>query len=254
VALVGTVLVMGSWGPAPAPVKPVPVDVVTPDELAEMTKKVQPTPQPSLADKPAQSPPAPQAQPQQAPQTQTASPPPTQPAAPLSPPKLDPFASPFAPSAASAPSPPPPPQAAESIGQAAQLAQLLGLPTPIAGLSGGPPSDYKADLTSGEIAGFAAHVQSCWTALPALANASNLTVFVRVRLRRDGSLAANPEPLGGSASMQALALLRNSLDVLKHCPAYTALPPDKYDEWRVLDLHFTPSGLSTASPVSGNRR
>ena len=49
--------------------------------------------------------------------------------------------------------------------------------------------------------------------------------------------------------MQALTLLENSLDALKKCPAYTALPADKYDEWRVLDLHFTPNGISTATPA-----
>jgi len=246
VVLVGTVLVMGSWGKAPEPVKAVPVDVVTPDELADMTAqaKAQPTPQPSLADTASQS--------QQPPQARSGSPP-AQPAVPPpSPPKLDAFAPPFAPSAAPSESAPPPPS--EPTGQAAQLAQLLGLPAPVAGLSGGAPSEYKANLTSEEIAGFAAHVQGCWTALPGAAQDSKLTVFIRVRLRRDGSLAGNPEPLGGSASMQALALLKNSLETLKHCAAYTALPADKYDEWSVLDLHFTPSGISTASPVPSHKR
>jgi hypothetical protein len=260
VALVGTVLVMGSWGNPPAPVKAVPVDVVTPDELAKMTEqaKAEPTPQPSLADTPGQQQQTPQAQPQQqpTPQARSASPPPAQPASPPppSPPQLDAFALPFPPSAAPSPDAPPPPSPAASTGQAEQLARLLGLPTPVAGLSGGAPSEFKANLTSDDIAGFAAHVQGCWTALPASATASNLTVFIRVRLQRDGSLAGSPEPLGGSASMQALALLQNSLNALKHCPAYAALPAAKYEEWRVLDLHFTPSGLSTASPVPSRQR
>ncbi len=259
-ALVGTVLVMGSWGRPPAPVKAVPVDVVTPDELAEMTEKAktEPPPPPSLADTPGQQQQTPQAQPQQqqTPQPQSTTPPPAQPASPPPPPKLDAFAPPFPSSAAPSPDAPPPapPPPTKSTGQADQLAQLLGLPRPVAGLSGGAPSDFKANLTSDEIAAFTAHVQGCWTALPAAAKAANLTVFIRVRLRRDGSLAGNPEPLGGSASMQALALLQNALTTLKSCPAYTALPADKYEEWRVLDLHFTPSGLSTASRVPSRQR
>jgi hypothetical protein len=259
VALVGTVLVMGSWDQPPAPVKAVPVDMVTPDELADMTEKAktQPTspatPDPSPADTPAQAQPSPQAQPPPAPQASSASRPPQSAVPPPALPALDAFAPPFAPPAVPAASAPPPPPT-EQIGQAALLAQRLGLPAPVAGLSGGPPSDVKANLTSDEVAGFAAHVQSCWTALPAMANASKLTVFIRVRLRPDGSLAGNPEPLGGSASMQALTLLKNSLDTLKHCSAYTALPAAKYDEWRVLDLHFTPNGISTATPVPSHRR
>jgi hypothetical protein len=258
VALVGTVLVMGSWDSPPTPVKAVPVDVVTPDDLAEMTEKAktEPTSQstsPTPGDTPAQAQPSQQAQPQPSPQTSSASPPPQSAVPPPSLPQLDAFTLPIAPPAAPSPSAPPPPPP-EPIGQAAQLAQLLGLPPPVAGLSGGAPSEVKANLTADEIAGFAAHVQSCWSALPAMADASKLTVFIRVRLRPDGSLAGNPEPLGGSASMQALTLLKNSLDTLKHCSAYTALPAAKYEEWRVLDLHFTPNGISTASPVSGHRR
>jgi len=258
VALVGTVLVMGSWGKPPEPVKAVPVDVITPDDLAKMTEEAKAQPQPSLTDTPGQSQQPPQAQPQPTPQAQSASPPPDQPAVPPpSPPKLDAFAPPFPPPA-TAPSAPPPPPPAESTGQAAQLAQLLGLPAPVAGLSGGPPSEYKANLASDDVAGFAAHVQSCWTPLPGASQdsdkASKLTVFIRVRLRRDGTLAGDPEPLGGSASMQALALLKNSLETLKHCSAYTSLPADKYNEWSVLDLHFTPNGISTASPVPSSRR
>jgi hypothetical protein len=127
---------------------------------------------------------------------------------------------------------------------------MLGLPEPVA-TSGGPPSDYKAKLAADDVAGFAAHVQSCWTSPPASLKAANITVFIRVRLKRDGSLAGPPEPLGGSASMQALTLLQSSLDALKSCPAYTSLPADKYDEWRVLDLRFTPNGISTAAPARG---
>ena len=176
-----------------------------------------------------------------APQSASGAPPPPPPQ-----PALDAFAAPLAPSAAPAPSPPPAPPAS---GQAAQLAQLLGLPPPVAGLSGGPPSDYKANLSTEEINGFASHLQGCWTPSPELAKAGNVTIFVRVRLRRDGSLAAAPELLGGSASMQAFTLKELVMKALTKCPAYTSLPADKYDEWRVLDLHFTPNGISTATPA-----
>ena len=249
VALVGTVLILGSRGGGPEPVKAVPVDVVTPDQLAAMEKPdPQPPAQPQIPDVASQPQPPAQAA---APQTQSVasppspSPPPSQPP----PPQLDAFGPPIAPPPAPATSAPPALPPASSSGQATQLAQMLGLPTPVAGLGGGPPSEYKANLTDGEIAGFASHVQSCWTPPPASIKGANITVFIRVRLRRDGSLAGPPEPLGGSASMQALALLQNSLDALKKCPAYAALPADKYDEWRVLDLHFTPNGISTATPA-----
>jgi hypothetical protein len=268
IALVGTVLILGARGRGPDPVKAVPVDVVTEEQLAAL-EKPDPKPDPKPEPPPAQQqqlqipdissqPPQP-AKPPRAPSPQTQSgaaaapapPPPPPPPSPQAPPNLDAFAPPIAPSAAPATSaPPPPPPPAPTTGEAAQLAQMLGLPQPV-GVSGGPPSDYKANLTADAVAGFASHVQTCWTPAPASIKDANITVFIRVRLKRDGSLAGAPEPLGGSASMQALTLLQNSLNALKSCSAYTALPADKYDEWRVLDLRFTPNGISTAAPVRG---
>ena len=267
--LLGTVLVLGSWGRAPAPAKVVPVDVVTEEQLAALEKpdpKPDPKPEkpqpqiPDISSQPQRSQPSAQQsqQPAQPPTPQAQSgassaapPPPPPPPSPQPPPSLDAFAPPVAPSDAPAPSAPPPP--APTTGQAAQLAEMLGLPQPVA-TSGGAPSDYKANLTADAVAGFTSHVQSCWTPPPAAVKDANITVFIRVRLKRDGSLAGPPEPLGGSASMQALTLLQASLNALKSCPAYTALPADKYDEWRVLDLRFTPNGISTAAPVRGNAR
>src|SRR6185503_17415410 len=57
VALVGTVLVMGSWGRPPAPVKAMPVEVVTADELADMTERAEKakTQPPSPTDTPSQT-------------------------------------------------------------------------------------------------------------------------------------------------------------------------------------------------------
>ncbi len=263
VALLGTVLVLTPRLLEPEPAKAVTVDLVTPEDLDKAAEKAKeektkaetpPPPQfPDITDKP-QPPTQPQQaqpprQPASAPQSASGAPPPPPPPPPQ--PALDAFAPPLAPSAAPAPSPPPAPPAS---GQAAQLAQLLGLPPPVAGLSGGPPSDYKANLSAEEISGFAAHLQGCWTPSPALAKAANLTLYVRVRLRRDGSLAAPPELLGGSASMQAFTLKELVMKALTKCPAYTSLPADKYDEWRVLDLHFTPNGISTAAPAPSSQR
>jgi hypothetical protein len=230
--LVGAVLFVSPRIGHPEPVASVTVDLVTPDEIATPPDKPQ-------TDPPKPSPPAPETD--KAPQPSA-----SQPAAP----RLDAFAPPFAPSAVPPSGPPPAP----SQGPAAELAQMLGLPAPVAGLGGGPPSEYQANLTADEVAGFAAHVQSCWSAPAGVANASALTVFVRVSLKRDGSLASAPEPLSYPASNQGSSLMDSALRALQQCSAYAGLPPEKYDEWRLLDLRFSPSGISTASPVPSAQR
>jgi hypothetical protein len=245
--LVGTVLFVSPRLGYPEPADAVPVDIVTPDEIA--------------ASSPAKSGPAAQgAAPQsqtptqtqtQAPQTPTPSETPTQAATqaptPGSPPlpepslPLDAFSLPLPP--ASAQKPPAPPST-----QAAQLAQLIGLP--VASVNGGRPSEDQAKLSGDDIAAFAAHVRACWSAPPSLANAPTLSVVLRVSLRRDGSLVSDPVLIAAPASTQGPPLVQSAMRALVKCQPYGGLPVAKYDEWRVLDLHFSPGGLSTATPVS----
>jgi hypothetical protein len=248
-ALVGTVLVVSPLLGQPETVAALPVDLVTPDEVAAETKQAQDKAQDKAQqdkaqdNKPTLEIPKPQAGlgPAEA-ELPAISAPLASSALPI-----DAFAPSFDSSsdAASAPAPGPP------IG----LGQLLGLQSGVVGPGGGgPPSDIKADLTASQIAGFGAHVQSCWSAPGEVTSGPAVTVFVRVSLNRDGSLAGPPEPLGGSASLPAIALLRSALTALQKCQAYKDLPADKYNEWRVLDLRFSPSGISVAVPSAGNQR
>ncbi len=239
-ALVGTVLVVSPRLGQTETAASVPVDLVTSDELAAETKQSQDTKEDNKRET-KQTPETPK--PQAGVGPGEALPPPSVPLLSSALP-IDALAPSFDTAGeAAAPAPGPP----------AALSQLLGLQSTIGGQSGGPPSEYKADLTASQIAGFGAHVQTCWTAPPAVLNGPAVTVFVRVSLQRDGSLAGPPEPLGGSASLPAITLLQSALAALQKCPAYKDLPADKYDEWRVLDLRFTPSGISVAVP-SGNQR
>lgn len=252
--LVGTVLFVSPRLGYPEPADAVPVDIVTPDEVAAASSpKPDPAAQPAAPQSQTPTQTATQTATQAAAQTpaQTPAQPPTQTGAetpaPASPPlpepslPLDSFALPLSP--ASAPKPPPPPST-----QGAQLAQLIGLP--IAGLNGGSPSEVQAKLTGDEIAAFAAHLRGCWSAPSSLANAPTFSAVLRVSLRRDGRLASEPVLIAAPASTQGPALVQSAMRALVKCQPYGSLPSAKYDEWRVLDLHFSPGGLSTATPVS----
>jgi len=244
-ALVGTVLIVSPLVGRPAPVYSVPVELVTPDEIPADKPKPDAPDKSTKPDEPDKS--TKPDQPEQSTQTTPVEPQPqTAAALPLPPPSLPlgAFSLPQPPATRQAAAPPPP------SGPAEQLANLIGLP--VVGASGGP-SDKQADLTSSAIAAFKAHVQSCWAVPAALANASaRLHVLIRVNLRRDGRLAAEPEPMGGSGGADAeqavRVLLPSAIEVLKKCQPYNVLPADKYNEWHALDLSFSPAGLVTASP------
>jgi type IV secretory pathway VirB10-like protein len=240
-ALVGTILFV-TPKLLPAPVNSMTVDIVSPDEIAEISKKAAepPSPQPPTPPQPAPAQPMappPQAQPQQAPQA---------PQAPSSA-GLDAYLMPRDPPPAAAPGP--------ALGEAARLAQLLGLPPPVAGAAaGGGPSELKANLTPEEIAQFSAHVQSCWTAPAGLTNSPKLEVVIRVGLRPDGRFTVVPALLAAPASAQGPALVKAAMRALQQCQPYNVLPPGKYDEWRLLDLRFSADGMATVSPVRSDQR
>jgi type IV secretory pathway VirB10-like protein len=241
-ALVGAVLFV-TPKLLPAPVNSMTVDIVSPDEIAEISKKAaeRPDPQQPTPPQPALAPPmAPQPQPQpQAQPPQAAQAPPSS--------ALDPYLLPRDPPPTAAPVP--------ELGEAARLAQLLGLPPPMAGAAaGGGPSEVKANLTPEEIARFSAHVQSCWTSPAGLVNAPKLEVVIRVGLRPDGRFTVVPALLAAPASAQGPALVKAAMRALQQCQPYNALPAGKYDEWRLLDLRFSADGMATVSPVRSEPR
>jgi hypothetical protein len=230
-ALVGTILFV-TPKLLPAPVNSMTVDIVSPDEIAEISKKAAEPPGPQQSTPPQPAP----AQPM-APQPQAQAPPSS---------GFDPYLMPRAPPPTAAPGP--------ELGEAARLAQLLGLPPPMAGAVTGGPSEYQANLTPEEIAQFSAHVQSCWTAPAGLVTTPKLEVVIRVGLRPDGRFTVVPALLAAPASAQGPALVKAAMRALQQCQPYNVLPAGKYDEWRLLDLRFSADGMATVSPVRSDQR
>jgi hypothetical protein len=238
----------------------IPVEIVTPQELAEKqappdeppaeTKpEPAPAPQPdfSLLDKPAAAtappqaaPPAPAAQPQKqaalaaprAAQPQPAVPPPSQPAAlGYKPPEPD-----------------------VSI----KYQVLLGLPPDLVPL---PPASAQArkgddnfdapatdaaDIASTLIAEFRRHLRTCSKLPASLSGADDVKVKLRVLMTPDGRLAAEPILIEASASMKGPLLMQGAIRALQACQPYAMLPVDRYGEWKVLDLSFTPQDFSAS--------
>lgn len=129
---------------------------------------------------------------------------------------------------------------------------LLGLPVDATPMVNPGKSDdgfdatasEKADISSSVIAQFRKHLKSC-SKLPASVQPSDhIMVKLRVMMTQDGRLAADPLPGGGSANIKAIEMLQSAISALKQCQPYKMLPADRYGEWRVLDLEFTPKDFS----------
>lgn len=227
--------------------EPISVDIVTPDEV-----KPDPPPAPKPADsnpfdapgKPADSSPAAaQSPPQQA----QADPPPSAPdveqkaAAPIPPPQQQPE----------------PPQPAPSASQQAYVpAQpdlsvkyhvMLGLPQDKPGDGFDAVAIQKADIASGPVAEFRRHLKTCSMLPKSVSPSDKVAVKLRVFMTPDGRLAAPPVLIEASASVKGPALMQSAMSALQACQPYAMLPADRYREWKVLDLNFTPQDFINAS-------
>ncbi|MGJ4944671.1 hypothetical protein ACQR1W_29185 [Bradyrhizobium sp. HKCCYLS1011] len=185
-----------------------------------------PTPQPTpTREAKAQPPSQPQAQPQPPPETQqTPTPAPT-------------------PAPSSAPSYVPQPDLTVKYGV------MLGLPPPLPPLpASGNDADESKDagpsastnLAANLTGPFRQHLRSCSKLPASVSRSDNIMVKLRVVMTPDGRLAADPVLLAGTASVKALEMKQSAVRALAACQPYAMLPPDRYREWKVLELSFTP--------------
>ena len=112
--------------------------------------------------------------------------------------------------------------------------------------------DGKAEMGGGEAAESAkiaksdteklrAHVRSCSTLPGGVARSDKVRIVMRIALTPQGRLASPPALIEASASAKGPALMQAAIKALEACQPYAMLPADKYREWRVLDLGFTPA-------------
>ena len=236
----------------------IPVEIVTPQDIAERQtpdeqppaeNKPEPAPEPdfSLLDKP----PAVAAPPQAAPSAPAARP---QKQAALAAPgaaQPQPVAQPPSQPAAPAYKPPEP-----DVSIKYQV--LLGLPPDLSPLSPAPaqapdkgddnfdgPAAEAADIAGTLIAEFRRHLKTCAKLPASLSGADDVRVKLRVVMTPDGRLAADPILVEASASMKGPLLMQGAIRALQACQPYAMLPADRYGEWKVLDLNFTPQDFTS---------
>jgi hypothetical protein len=101
-----------------------------------------------------------------------------------------------------------------------------------------------AKLTAEEISAFRTQLQKCWKAPAGMAEAQNLRAVLRVALSPRGTLTKQPLLIEASASTYGPKLVETATRALRQCQPFTFLPAEKYQEWQLLDLSFSPRGLA----------
>jgi hypothetical protein len=135
-----------------------------------------------------------------------------------------------------------PQPASPSIFDPVNIPKLLNLPNaPESGFDA--ESMTAANITDDQKAAFKAHLRKCWK-LPGSVTSATTRVVLRVYLRRDGKLGSEPVLIEASASRDGPVVMQTAMRALKECQPYGFLPADKYGEWKVLDLSFTPRDMA----------
>jgi outer membrane biosynthesis protein TonB len=145
--------------------------------------------------------------------------------------------------AADAGAPPPDPFAPDATPQPVYFPMFKNLGSWAADYEFDAMAERSAGLAPADIAAFRAHLDKCWKPPAAMAGAQNLKAVVRIALTPEGAMAAEPILIGASASAQGPALVDTARRALTACQPFDFLPADKYSEWKILELNFTPKGL-----------
>jgi hypothetical protein len=243
-SVLAMILISTEVHPHRSAAEPIAVDIVAPSEIAKAEPETEPEKkQLTLPDLSAlsQKEPAP-------PPPQSAEPRPKAPQVASSPQPASPKEAPSRQAALPATQGPSPAQPDVTV----KYNVMLGLPAeqpvpPAPPEKSGKPDDgfdatasSAANLKSSVISEFKRHLKTCSKLPDGVAPTDHLVVKLRVFMTHDGRLAAEPAIGGGSANIKAINLLQSAIAALKDCQPYTMLPAERYGEWKVLDLDFTP--------------
>jgi hypothetical protein len=132
---------------------------------------------------------------------------------------------------------------------------MLGLPEDVPALpspsvgdkhgEGGNTGPASDKLGSSVVDALRRHLKSCSKLPAALSPSDNVAVKLRVQLTANGRLAAEPALIEGTASMKGVQLMQGAIAALSACQPYAMLPADRFGEWKVLDLSFTPHDFNS---------
>src|SRR3954449_7210621 len=84
------------------------------------------------------------------------------------------------------------------------------------------------------------HLRSCAKLPAGVAPTDNVNIKLRTVLATDGTLAREPILIEAPPSAKGVALVKSAMSALQACQPYKMLPADKYGEWKVMDLPFSP--------------
>jgi hypothetical protein len=137
------------------------------------------------------------------------------------------------------PASPPTEQMPEQPNIVEAVAQYAALGGPLGGGFAAPPVD--TDVSGYDwTAPFRESVGMCTKRPEGVEPDDKFHIKVRISFNRDGTLASPPRLLVPAPSAEQRALMERVVDALQTCQPFTMLPPEKYKQWKTMEVYVAP--------------
>jgi len=110
---------------------------------------------------------------------------------------------------------------------------------PSLGLSNGA----AAQLSLSELEALRARLAQLWTVPAGAKDPQELVVLIRIKLNRDGKLAAPPVVLSSGKSPLFMAARDSAIRALFRGQPYDMLKPEHYEQWKDVEITFDPRDM-----------
>jgi hypothetical protein len=131
---------------------------------------------------------------------------------------------------------------------------MLGLPPELPPEPKDAPKDDGGDakdsiatkLPAEVVAELRRHLRSCAKLPAGVEPTDSVHIKLRTVFATDGTLARPPMLIEAPPSEKGKAFVKFATSALLACQPYKMLPADKYEEWQVMDLPFSPRDFGGA--------
>jgi len=130
-------------------------------------------------------------------------------------------------------------QTPEQPNIAEAVAQYAALGGPLGGGFAAPPVDTNAPGYDWTVP-FRERVGMCSRVPQVVEPDDKVTIKIRISFNRDGTLVSPPRLLVPAPSAKQRALLESAVNALETCQPFTMLPPEKYKQWKTMEVYVTP--------------
>ena len=113
----------------------------------------------------------------------------------------------------------------------------------------GTAAGSAAQLSQSEIDALKARLYALWSPPAGAQDAGNVQITIRIRFKRDGTLAAGPQVITSGSGPVFNAMRDSAVRAVLVGQPYSMLRPDHYEMWQEIDFVFDSSKMYSDIPV-----